>query len=251
MASSSFEIARENSAWKGFWNNQMELDDPKYRCPQPCKHAERCVYDGPGGCGFVHPGEQGTGRKLMAGRYVKTATTKQWENETVRLSESSFYERRRLRLSWPQWCERQGLPAPVPLSKMPKPQPWQTPPKKAAKQPAAPAKVPQEAHPYSEEMMAWVANMQQQYMAQNYQELLRRRNAIGDKLFYVIKDQLEKTVADRKEANLDHPKITPGLITGMLLENDLNEAEKLITDADGLGERMIEACEAIIEKFGI
>ena len=89
------------------------------------------------------------------------------------------------------------------------------------------------------------AYMQQQYMRD------QRRNAVGDKLFYIIKDQLEKTVADRKEASLDHPKITPGLITGMLLENDLDEAEKLITDTEGLGERMIEACEAIIEKFGI
>ena len=107
------------------------------------------------------------------------------------------------------------------------------------------APVFEQAHPYSQEMMTWVANMQQQYMRD------QRRNAVGDKLFYIIKDQLEKTVADRKEASLDHPKITPGLITGMLLENDLDEAEKLITDAEGLGERMIEACEAIIEKFGI
>ena len=249
---SSFEIASENSAWKGFWNTELELNDPKYRCPQPCKHAERCVYDGAGGCGFVHPGEQGTSRKLLAGRYVTKGGVQRWENETVRLiagtSNAPFYERRRLRLSWPQWCEQQGMAAPVPLSKMPKPQPWKTPPPKKAKQPAAPVKaapVFEQAHPYSQEMMTWVANMQQQYMRD------QRRNAVGDKLFYIIKDQLEKTVADRKEASLDHPKITPGLITGMLLENDLDEAEKLITDAEGLGERMIEACEAIIEKFGI
>lgn len=245
---SSFEIARQNPAWKGFWNTALELDDPKHRCPQPCKHAERCVYDGPGGCGFVHPGEQGSGRKLLPGRYMeKAGETKRWENATVRLSDSSFYERRRLRISWPQWCERQGLPAPVPLSKMPKPQAWKTPPKKEVKQPAAPVKAPiLEQAPYSQDMLAWVASMQQHYMAQI---ISQRRNAIGEQLFYLIKDQLEKTVADRKEIGLDHPKITPGLITGMLLENDLGEAERLIKDAEGLGERMIEACEAIIEKF--
>ena len=245
--SSCFEIASKNSAWKGFWSVQPELNEPSLSCPQPCKWAASCVYNGPGGCGFVHPGEQGTSRKLFAARYIKKGETQRYEAATVRLiGDATFYERRRLRLSWPQWCERKGMPAPVPLSKM-------------VAKPAvveAPAVAEASTPEQMAASMAWIASMQQEHMAQVMavrKELQHkiRRNAIGEQLFYLIKGQLEQTVADRKEIGLDHPKITPGLITGMLLENDLEEAEKLITDAEGLGERMIEACEAIIEKFGI
>jgi len=230
---SCFEIASENSVWNGFWSVQPELNEPSLSCPQPCKWAASCVYSGPGGCGFVHPGEQGASRKLFAARYIKKGETQRYEAATVRLiGDATFYERRRLRLSWPQWCERKGLPAPVPLSKM----------------------VTKVAKPVVAEAAA-MASMQEEHMAQvmavrKEMQHKIRRHAIGDQLFYVIKEQLEKTVADRKEIGLDHPKITPGLITGMLLECDVDEAEKLITDAEGLGERMIEACEAIIEKFG-
>jgi hypothetical protein len=121
-ATNSFYIARANPVWKGFWDTNLELEDPALNCPQPCKWAERCVYNGPGGCGFVHPAEVGKGRKLLEKRVETTAT-----GETrilpavVRLFGGSFYERRKLRLSWPEWCRRQNMPAPVPLSAVAKP----------------------------------------------------------------------------------------------------------------------------------
>jgi len=238
--SSCFEIAAKNPVWSGFWSVQPELNEPSLSCPQPCKWAASCVYNGPGGCGFVHPGEQGTSRKLFAGRYVKKGETQRYEAATVRLiGNATFYERRRLRLSWPQWCERQGMPAPVPLSKM------------ASVSKAEACKAPAYTPEQMAASMAWIAAKEQEHMAHVMAaERQVRRNAVGESLFYLIKGQLEKSAADRKDAGLDHPKITPGLITGMLLENDLDEAETLVKDADALGERMIEACEAIIEKFG-
>jgi hypothetical protein len=65
-----------------------------------------------GCCAFVHPGEEGTGRRLFEER---TTTNEAGETTTqkacVRLTgKAGFYERRRLRLSWPAWCERQGIP---------------------------------------------------------------------------------------------------------------------------------------------
>jgi hypothetical protein len=64
-----------------------------------------------GCCAFVHPGEEGTGRRLFEER---TTTNEAGETTVqkacVRLTgKAGFYERRRLRLSWPAWCERQGL----------------------------------------------------------------------------------------------------------------------------------------------
>ena len=113
---SSFEIARTNAVWKGFWDNMGELENPELHCPQPCKWAANCVYRTGTGCGFVHPGEQGVALKLFEERTTEGRT----QPAVVRLLGASFYERRRLGLSWPDWCARKGLPAPVPLSALAK-----------------------------------------------------------------------------------------------------------------------------------
>jgi hypothetical protein len=245
--STCFEIANKNSVWNGFWDAQPELNQEAI-CPQPCKWADHCVYNGPGGCGFVHPGEQGTGRKLFQGRAAD-------EKPSIRLiGRPTFYERRRLRLSWPQWCARAGLPAPVPLSKV-----------SAEKKPVA--QIPQtlhQLHPvhpaYMQQMMGMCMAMManplyfQQPLSQPQpqpqpQPPPRRREVIGNKLFSLIKDQLASSVEERAEAGLLHPNITPGKITGMLLEKDLDEAEALCKDTDLLGDMVIEACEVIIKAF--
>jgi len=113
---SSFQIARTNAVWNGFWDNMGELEKPELHCPQPCKWAANCVYKTGTGCGFVHPGEHGTALKLFEERNTDGRT----QPAVVRLLGASFYERRRLGLSWPEWCARKGLPAPVPLSALAK-----------------------------------------------------------------------------------------------------------------------------------
>ena len=86
------------------WVAQPELDVPALNSPRPCSHGARCNYNGC--CAFVHPGEQGTGRRMFAARNAN-------EKDVVRLiGRPDFYERRRLRLSWPQWCAKKGLPLP-------------------------------------------------------------------------------------------------------------------------------------------
>jgi hypothetical protein len=120
---SSFQIARTNAVWNGFWDNMGELEKPELHCPQPCKWAANCVYKAGTGCGFVHPGEHGTALKLFEERNTDGRT----QPAVVRLLGASFYERRRLGLSWPEWCARKGLPAPVPLSALAKQKPASVP----------------------------------------------------------------------------------------------------------------------------
>jgi hypothetical protein len=125
---SSFQIARTNAVWNGFWDNMGELEKPELHCPQPCKWAANCVYKAGTGCGFVHPGEHGTALKLFEERTTDGRT----QPAVVRLLGASFYERRRLGLSWPEWCARKGLPAPVPLSALAKQAPASAPAKAPA-----------------------------------------------------------------------------------------------------------------------
>ena len=91
------------------WNAQPELNDPIYESPIPCFKGANCTYTGV--CSFVHPGEEGLGRRIFPARQAG-------EKDVVRIfgqphKKATFYERRRLRLSWPQWCQRMGWAAPV------------------------------------------------------------------------------------------------------------------------------------------
>ena len=103
------------------WYNKPAFDAPHLNSPQPCAHGSGCVYtvkDKESGlpvagcCSFVHPGEEGSGRRIFDER---TSTNEAGETVTqkacVRLTgKAGFYERRRLRLSWPAWCLKQGIP---------------------------------------------------------------------------------------------------------------------------------------------
>ena len=91
------------------WPAQPELDEKELNSPQPCGHGAGCTYNG--SCAFVHPGEEGTGRRLFSGRTVEDKDGNQVEQAAaVRLIGSpGFYGRRRLKMSWPQWCARKGI----------------------------------------------------------------------------------------------------------------------------------------------
>ena len=91
------------------WPAQPELDEKELNSPQPCGHGAGCTYNGP--CAFVHPGEEGTGRRLFPGRTIEDKDGNQVEQAAaVRLIGSpGFYERRRLKMSWPQWCAKKGI----------------------------------------------------------------------------------------------------------------------------------------------
>lgn len=90
----------------------LHWTDPRFRMPLACKDGANCAYKGV--CSSVHPGEEGVGLT-----FCPACPEKGFDTDGVRLfgtpwKKASFYERRRLRLSWPQWCARVGLPVPAP-----------------------------------------------------------------------------------------------------------------------------------------
>ena len=105
------------------WFENPPFDAPELNSPQPCIHGAGCVYtkstpDGvivPGVCRFVHPGEEGYGRRLFPERTVNDTgpdgSGKFVQPACVRLiGRAGFYERMRLRMPWQAWCEKQGIP---------------------------------------------------------------------------------------------------------------------------------------------
>lgn len=103
------------------WYKKPAFDAPHLNSPQPCAHGAGCAYtvkdketgeQVAGCCAFVHPGEEGTGRRLFEAReFSDLSGNTTTQKACVRLTgKAGFYERRRLRLSWPAWCERQGIP---------------------------------------------------------------------------------------------------------------------------------------------
>ena len=103
------------------WYKKAAFDAPELNSPQPCAHGAGCEYKATdretgqqveGCCAFVHPGEEGTGRRLFEERVTENEDgTKTVQPACVRLTgRAGFYERRRLRLSWRAWCEREGIP---------------------------------------------------------------------------------------------------------------------------------------------
>lgn len=96
------------------WFESPALDKPYLKSPQPCKRGVHCDYklkDEVTGelvracCSGVHPGEEGTGRRLFPARTLDDGRK---QSACVRLTGASqgFYERRRLRMSWAEWCEK-------------------------------------------------------------------------------------------------------------------------------------------------
>jgi hypothetical protein len=107
------------------WTENTKFNDMRFNTPRPCRHGKNCYWKDPktgDGCNFCHPGEEGTGRRLFPARKItREDGTEVWQPACVRLIGADFYERRRLRLFWPAWCERKGLPAParkVPIEKV-------------------------------------------------------------------------------------------------------------------------------------
>jgi hypothetical protein len=97
------------------WFKKAEFDAPELKSPQPCVHGAGCIFtiknaEGkvmPGCCHFVHPGEEGNGRRLFPARVEKGVM----QPACVRLTgKAGFYERCRLKMSWQAWCERENIP---------------------------------------------------------------------------------------------------------------------------------------------
>jgi hypothetical protein len=104
------------------WYENPALDAPELNSPQPCIHGAGCVFTVtdahgqtvPGVCRFVHPGEEGKGRRLFPERTIRDTgpdgTGKVVQPACVRLiGGADYYERRRLKMPWQMWCAHKGI----------------------------------------------------------------------------------------------------------------------------------------------
>ena len=103
------------------WFESAAMDAPHLNSPQPCPRGIHCDYKlknaagelVPGCCRFVHPGEEGTGRRIFPERQIKERGPEasfRIQPACVRLTSASYYDRRNMKLSWREWCEKTGIP---------------------------------------------------------------------------------------------------------------------------------------------
>lgn len=193
--------------------NDSAFSAPEMNAPRPCKHASNCYYNGAGGCAFVHPGEEGIGFKIFPARTVRADGKETWQKATVRLiGGAQFYERRRLKMSWPEWCALKKNSHLVATSYVP-----------VATQKA--------------DIQTILANAQKAY----------KRQEVGDALYSRIQPFLAANEADMKAANTWHPLMTAGKLTGILLEGlSYDECLSLTQNQAALEDRLAEACDVIL-----
>lgn len=104
------------------WFVKASFDEPKLNSPQPCPRGVHCDYKRwnpatkqmePALCRFVHPGEEGTGRRFFPARQLKEvgADIRQ-QPACVRLTGAArgFYERCGRNITWSAWCAQKGIP---------------------------------------------------------------------------------------------------------------------------------------------
>ena len=217
------------------FNANPEFSRPELNAPRPCKHAANCFYGGEGGCAFVHPGEEGTGLQLFPSRSVKDPETGKeiWQKATVRLIGSAkFYERRRLKMSWPQWC---SLPKNAHLPK---------PSKK--NQPVNTTALP------IDNAILW-CSLEQAASANTcvtHVNPALELQHIGNILYSMIQPFLNEVETDMKAGGIWNAHMTPGKVTGMLLEGiEREELIELTKNTDMLKQRIADCCVLIHESF--
>lgn len=158
--------------------------------------------------------------KVFPARIVKDYQTGQetWQKAAVRLiGGAGFYERRRLKMSWPAWC---ALPKNAHLPK---------PTKVAAAAPSA---------------AQTLAPSVEAFFAQQAAE--EKRQKMGDSLYPIISAFLAENEKDMKAGGVWHPKMTAGKLTGMLLEGfSYNDLYPMLTDMDALADNLVECCDLI------
>ena len=259
-------------------DGQVELNDPQLNCPRMCGHGSGCSYTGPGGCAFVHPGEEGTGRRLFPAR--SNPQTGEQQRASVRLIGSpGFYERRRLKMTWKQWCAlpknehlRSSPSAPV-VAAAPKQQQqkqkqaadvWNAAKERAAAASAAAAApagkwipMPMPTVPFYQTLVMMLAGHEEaitkcpehmaSYHAHEIQQLkVAARTAFGEALYMKIAPFLVEVKPSLIEAGEWCDTITAGKLTGMILEgNTFNELLALMQDKDDLQEMLAEGCHLL------
>lgn len=192
-------------------SSQSELNHPSLKSPIPCVWGATCCYAGC--CRYVHPGEEGTGRKLFPGRVAldKSGSAMFWEPPVVRLiGASSFYERRRKGYSWPQWIVYKQKQMQMQMQK--------------------------------QKQMAYYPHELDAVFPKDEKEKMR------DKLFPVIYQAFMENKYTILECGMAHREMTPGKIVDKMLEtNKLDELEKILNDTPKIADAMYRAYEIVLE----
>jgi len=190
-------------------DSQPELNHLALKSPIPCNWGSSCYYNGC--CCFVHPGEEGTGRKLFPGRvsFNQQYGVMCWEAPVVRLiGNASFYERRRKGMSWPQWLVY-----------------------KKQKQ--------------NQKQMAYLPyELDAVFPAQDEKDKMRR------KLFPIIYQALVENKYTILECGMAHRDMSAGKIVDKMLEmNKLDDLEKMLDNQPTMGNAMYYAYESVLEDL--
>jgi hypothetical protein len=240
------------------WPAEPELDEKSLNSPQPCQHGDKCTYKKEGACcAFVHPGEQGTGRVFFPARTFMDNGKQVYQKAAVRLVGSSFYERRRLGMSWPEWCAAKGFKtAPVPVQPVPVVHKGQVISNgQVSLGPHPSAEVMQLAylfHAMQQQALAQAHAVQQAYAAQQKEAeavlAAQHKQNLGNLIFAKVQPKLahmKETAAytDDTEVAIAWPEnMTAGKLTGMFLEGmDVGELQELLKDDVAFDERFNEA----------
>ena len=207
------------------WSNP-EMNSPVLNSPRPCSHGVNCTYNGAGGCAFVHPGEEGTGRRVFPARITTVNGNQIWQKATVRLVNSGkkvdFYERRRLKMSWPEWCEYKGTAS-----------------SSASPSPSAPTES-RVSTPVTDAML----------LAEKHKNQKAHKQEIGNLLFVKVSENMLAAKPMLMDDGCFRENMTAGKITGMFLEAmGIPELLSLLHDEDALGQRMLEACDVLLQHY--
>ena len=198
-----------NFAWT--MESQPELNHPALKSPIPCKWGSSCYYNGC--CCFVHPGEEGTGRKLFPSRvsFNQQYGLMLWEAPVVRLiGNASFYERRRKGMSWSQWVDYKNQ-------------------KQKQKQ----------------KQMAYLPyELDAVFPAQDEKDKMRR------KLFPMIYQVLVENKYTILECGMVHRDMSAGKIVEKMLQmKKLDEIEKILDNERMMGNAIFYAYEYVLEDL--
>lgn len=212
------------------WDAEPHLNSPALDSPIPCRSGYNCTYSGV--CSFVHPGEEGIGRRIFAARNPS-------EKDVVRLfgvpeKKATFYERRRLRLSWSQWCEKVGWAAPVASSTSS----YSRPPTNGRRRERI------QLGPSASQTISSITEVAKQMTLPMLQVDFSNpecvKNYIGDFLYIAIELRINTPESQEIMKSMGW-SATPGKITGVLLASlDIPDLQLLMTNDTLLNEYIID-----------
>ena len=241
------------SSHKFAWSMEARpaLNNPIFKSPSPCVWGSSCYYHGC--CRFVHPGEEGTGRKLFPGRITFNQETNNmtWEPPVVRLiGNASFYERRRKGMSWPQWVAYKQMASAPQLSYT----------CTSCFQEKATMPHPHDSNPITKSMFCaecfWEISDDLKHSGRAKaraaweKERIELKENYREKFFPIAYQVLRDHTDTLIECGMMHNEVTPGKLVCVLLKNnDAGNLERLLKDENyqDLAHELYKAYEKVFD----